>query len=97
VLLAGAKTRVDALKAEAYSGAQLYGEYEAGGLHRMSILLDAPSAYGLPTNPDRGFTAAHLYRKIIQPAGFAIFGAALAGIAIAFALARRNIHMEETE
>jgi len=97
VLLAGAKTRVDTLKAEAYSGAQLYGEYEAGGLHRMSILLDAPSAYGLPTNPDRGFTAAHLYRKIIQPAGFAIFGAALAGIAIAFALARRNIHMEETE
>jgi formate dehydrogenase iron-sulfur subunit len=96
-LLAEAKTRVSELKAEGHSGAVLYGEFEAGGLHRMSILLDAPSAYELPDSPEGSFTLARLYRKIIQPAGFAIFGAALLGIVTAFALARRSIHMEEVE
>jgi formate dehydrogenase iron-sulfur subunit len=96
-LLAEAKTRVSELKTEGHSGATLYGELEAGGLHRMSILLDAPSAYGLPDSPEGSFTLARLYRKIIQPAGFAIFGAALLGIVTAFSLARRSIHMEEVE
>ena len=96
-LLAEAKTRVSELKGRGHSAATLYGELEAGGLHRMSILLDAPSAYGLPDNPEGSFTLARLYRKIIQPAGFAIFGAALLGIVTAFSLARRSIHMEEVE
>ncbi len=96
-LLAQAKTRVSELQAGGDSSAQLYGENEAGGLHRLSILLDQPSAYGLPDNPGGQFVLARLYRKIIQPAGFAIFGAALVGIATAFGLARHNIHMEEVE
>jgi formate dehydrogenase iron-sulfur subunit len=96
-LLAEAKTRVAELKTEGHSGALLYGEHEAGGLHRMSILLDAPSAYGLPDDPGGQFVLARLYRKIIQPAGFAVFGAAFVGVVAAFALARRNIHMEEVE
>jgi hypothetical protein len=75
----------------------LYGEHEAGGLHRLSILLDEPSAYGLPEDPGGQFVLARLYRKVIQPAGFAIFGAALLGIVTAYGLARRNIHMEEVE
>jgi hypothetical protein len=40
---------------------------------------------------------ARLWRKVIQPAGFAVFGVALAGVATAYGLARRNIHMEEVE
>jgi formate dehydrogenase iron-sulfur subunit len=96
-LLATAKTRVSALQAGGHSGALLYGEHEAGGLHRLSILLDEPSAYGLPEDPGGQFVLARLYRKVIQPAGFAIFGAALLGIVTAYGLARRNIHMEEVE
>jgi formate dehydrogenase iron-sulfur subunit len=96
-LLARAKARVSELKTEGQSGALLYGEHEAGGLHRLSILLNEPSAYGLPDDPGGGFFLARLYRKIIQPAGAAIFGVALLGVAGAFGLARRNIHMEEVE
>ena len=96
-LLTGAKARVAQLKTEGHSGALLYGEHEAGGLHRMSILLAEPAAYALAENPDGSFTLAHLYRKIIQPAGLAAFGVATVGVIAAFALARRNIHMEEIE
>jgi formate dehydrogenase iron-sulfur subunit len=96
-LLAEAKTRVSELKTEGYGDALLYGEHEAGGLHRLSILLDQPSAYGLPEDPGAQFFLARIYRKIIQPAGFAVFGAALVGAVAAFGLARRHIHMEEVE
>jgi formate dehydrogenase iron-sulfur subunit len=97
LLLAGAKARVEELQAAGHSDAMLYGEDEAGGLHRMSILLDTPSAYGLPDDPETSFNLAHLYRKIIQPAGLAAYGAVLVGVGVAFALARRTVHMEEVE
>jgi hypothetical protein len=96
-LLAKAQTRVSELQAGGDSSALLYGEHEAGGLHRLSILLDQPSAYGLPDDPGGSFVLARLYRKILQPAGFAVFGAALVGVVAAFGLARRHIHMEEVE
>jgi formate dehydrogenase iron-sulfur subunit len=96
-LLAEAKARVSELKTGGHGTALLYGEVEAGGLHRLSILLDQPSAYGLPDDPGESFLLARLYRKVIQPAGFAVFGAALVGVIAAFGLARRNIHMEEVE
>ncbi len=96
-LLAQARARVSELKDGGAGGALLYGEHQAGGLHRLSILLDKPSTYGLPDDPGGGFLLARLYRKIIQPAGFAIFGVALVGVVAAFGLARHNIHMEEVE
>jgi formate dehydrogenase iron-sulfur subunit len=96
-LLAEAKTRVAELNAAGDGGALLYGEEEAGGLHRLSILLDEPSAYGLPDDPGGSFFLARLWRKILQPVGFAVFGVALVGVVTAFGLARRNIHMEEVE
>jgi formate dehydrogenase iron-sulfur subunit len=96
-LLARAKERVAELKSGGHSGALLYGEHEAGGLHRLSILLDEPSAYGLPEDPGGQFILARLWRKVIQPAGFAVFGVALVGVMTAYGLARRNIHMEEVE
>ena len=96
-LLAQAQTRVAELKSGEHKNALLYGENEAGGLHRLSILLDQPSAYGLPEDPGGKFILARLWRKVIQPAGFAVFGVALVGVVTAYGLARRNIHMEEVE
>ncbi len=96
-LLNQAKARVSQLKAEGYRGAMLYGESEAGGLHRLSILLDEPAAYGLPTDVQGATTAAMIYKKILRPVTWGVFGAALVGVTAAFALARRTIHMEEVE
>lgn len=96
-LLNEARARVHQLQAEGQSGARLYGEHEAGGLHRLSILLDEPQAYGLPDKPEGSFLLARIYRKILQPAGFAIFGVALVGVTAAYGLARHHIRMEEVE
>lgn len=96
-LVDDAKIRVSALQAEGESGAMLYGENEAGGLHRLSILLDEPVAYGLPEDPQGFVTFANVWRKIVQPLGGIVFGATLAGVTSAFLLVRRNIRMEEVE
>ncbi len=50
-LLAEAKTQVESLKGRGYPEANLYGEYESGGLHVMYVLTDRPSVYGLPEEP----------------------------------------------
>jgi formate dehydrogenase iron-sulfur subunit len=50
-LIAKAHDRVAILKEKGFADANLYGENLLGGLHRLSILLDAPSAYGLPEAP----------------------------------------------
>jgi len=96
-LLKEAKSRVSELKTGDYSKATLYGETEAGGLHRLSILLDEPSAYDLPVDPQGPITLANICKKFVPPVGLAAFGAAGLGIATAFLLARHNIHMEEEE
>ena len=50
-LIKYARKRVDELKEEGYSNANIYGDDELGGLHHISILLDKPSVYGLPESP----------------------------------------------
>ena len=45
------KERVAALQANGRPSANLYGEYELGGLQRLYVLADEPSAYGLPGSP----------------------------------------------
>jgi formate dehydrogenase iron-sulfur subunit len=50
-MLAKGKERVAALQADGLPKANLYGEYELGGLHRLYVLADEPSAYGLPASP----------------------------------------------
>jgi formate dehydrogenase iron-sulfur subunit len=94
-LLDEAKARVSELKTEGYSGARLYGENEAGGLHRLSIILDEPGQYNLPEAPPG--TVASVWQKIIQPLGEVAFGAAILGVVGAFFVSRRNISMEEVE
>jgi len=51
VLIAKAHARVAVLNEKDFADANLYGENLLGGLHRLSILLDEPSAYGLPEAP----------------------------------------------
>jgi formate dehydrogenase iron-sulfur subunit len=96
-LLSQAKARVSDLKVQGYNQAMLYGESQAGGLHRLSILLASPSIYGLPEDPQGPITFASVWRKVIQPLGAVAFGATVLGVTGAFALIRRNIRMEEVE
>ena len=85
------------LKADGHSKAMLYGESEAGGLHRLSILLDKPSVYGLPSDPQGPITFSSIWQKIIQPLGEIALGATILGVIGAFFITRRNIRMEEVE
>jgi formate dehydrogenase iron-sulfur subunit len=50
-MIAKGKERVASLQGAGWSKANLYGEYELGGLHRLYVLTDEPSAYGLPEAP----------------------------------------------
>jgi formate dehydrogenase iron-sulfur subunit len=96
-LLEGAKARVSELKAQGYSKAMLYGENEAGGLHRLSILLDEPSVYGLPVDPQASITFSSIWQRVIQPLGGVALGAAALCVIMGFFITRRNIRMEEVE
>ena len=92
-LLEKARARVAELRAKGMN-ARLYGETEAGGLHRLSILLDEPEQYGLPSVP-RTPAFARAWQRFIQPLGTGFFGALLLGILGAFLVVRRKIRMEE--
>ncbi|MDH4208614.1 MAG: 4Fe-4S ferredoxin, partial [Anaerolineae bacterium] len=50
-MIAKGKDRVADLQAAGHVKANLYGEHELGGLHRLYVLIDEPSAYGLPAAP----------------------------------------------
>ena len=95
-LLEGAKARVSDLKAQGHSKAMLYGEGEAGGLHRLSILLDEPSVYGLPVDPQAPITFSSIWQKVIQPLGEVAVGATALGVVINWLIARTKIKAEET-
>ena len=90
-----ARDRVAQLKADGFSKAKLYGESEAGGLHRLSILLDEPSAYGLPPDPQGPITFASTWQNLIQPLGEIAVGATVVGLLMNFLVVRRQIKVEE--
>jgi len=92
-LLDRARARVAELQAQGMN-ARIYGENEAGGLRRLSILLGEPEEYGLPSVPKTP-AFARAWQRVIQPLGNVAFGAALAGILGAFLFVRRKIRMEE--
>jgi formate dehydrogenase iron-sulfur subunit len=50
-LLDMARQRIKAIRAEGKANAQIYGERELGGLGTTYILLERPSVYGLPEEP----------------------------------------------
>lgn len=94
-LLDKARERVATLHDQGLSGARLYGENEAGGLHRLSIILGDPSQYNLPEAPPGAMT--NVWQKIVQPLGEVAFSAAILGVIGAFLVSRRNIRMEEVK
>lgn len=95
-LVEKAKERVDWLKGQGISSVQLYGEHEAGGLGRLSIIFGEPGEYGWPVNPVAP-TVARAWQDIIQPLGTLAFGVAALGVLGFYFLARRNVTMEEVE
>jgi len=95
-LLDTAKGRVSGLQQQGMTSARLYGETEAGGLHRLSIMFDEPGQYNLPSDPQSPGTA-RAWQKIIQPLGEVVFGATIVAALGAFLVARRNVRMEGVE
>lgn len=79
-IMAIAKERLAVVK-ESHPSAILYGESEMGGTNWIYILLDSPTAYGLPVNPQlpASLTA---WRDVIRPAGGAIIGLAAAAVVV---------------
>jgi len=94
-LLEQARTRVSDLKSQGFDGAQLYGENEAGGLHRLTLLLDEPSRYGIPADPRPPIAFATVWQRVIQPLGGVAVGATALGLTINWLVARTQIKAEE--
>jgi formate dehydrogenase iron-sulfur subunit len=95
-LIEAANKRIEALRAQGQTGAALYGENVAGGLHRLSILFGEPDQYFLPANPTSP-TVARDWKDIFHWVGQGIFGLAFVGIVGAFFVSRHAIRMEDVE
>jgi formate dehydrogenase iron-sulfur subunit len=95
-LLEAAKQRVEQLKSQGLGSVRLYGEHEAGGLGRLSIMFGEPGDYGWPVSPSTP-TLARAWQGILQPLGTLAFGAAGLGVLAFYLIARRYIKMEEVE
>jgi formate dehydrogenase iron-sulfur subunit len=96
-LLAQAKARVTELEAEGREDVTLYGETEAGGLHRMSILPYDAAAYDLPADPHGPLSYAVIREVYVQALAGILLGVGALGAIGAFLVARRTIDMEEVE
>ena len=94
-LVAQAQDRVDELREEGRGTARLYGLEQAGGLHRVSILLDQPAAYGLPDQADGPFIFSAMWQRVIQPLGGVAVGATGLGLVLNWLVARTQIKAEE--
>ncbi|MEW5920998.1 MAG: 4Fe-4S dicluster domain-containing protein [Bacillota bacterium] len=77
--LAAAEARVAELKSRGYTGAQLYGKEELGGLGVIYVLADSPDKYGLPVNPEVALST-YIWNVALQPVKF------LAAVGITFGL-----------
>lgn len=95
-LLEKAKQRVSLLKGRGFDRATLYGETQAGGLNRLSVLLDEPSRYALPMSVASP-TLARAWKHIVQPAESVVIGVSLVAVLGAFLISRRHIRMESVE
>ncbi|HWJ03279.1 MAG TPA: formate dehydrogenase N subunit beta transmembrane domain-containing protein, partial [Verrucomicrobiae bacterium] len=62
-----------------YPKANLYGEKEMGGTTFKYILLDDPTAYGLPVNPAAPISLS-LWKDVIRPVGSIAMGGAAAAV-----------------
>jgi formate dehydrogenase iron-sulfur subunit len=94
-LVAAGQARVADLQAEGYPEARLYGLKEAGGLHRLSILLGPPAAYGLPDDPQGPIAFSAVWQRVIQPLGGFAVGATGLGLIINWLVARVQVKVGE--
>jgi formate dehydrogenase iron-sulfur subunit len=95
-ILQEGKKRIAALQEKGFKNANLYGELEAGGLHRLSVLVDEPAAYALVSGIQVP-PLINFWQKIVHPIGKITLGATMVAIVAAWLIIRRNIKMEEVE
>jgi len=86
-LAAEGRARVEALKADGFSNAYLYGDEELGGLHVLYVLADRPSVYGLPEEPEFPVLAS-VRDNIFRPLAWMTWGVVAAGLALNVVVAR---------
>jgi formate dehydrogenase iron-sulfur subunit len=95
-LLSQGRSRVASLHDQGGTAYRLYGETEAGGLHRLSIIYGDPAQYSLPANPvspkvSRG------WQNVVQTVGALAIGGSTVGALLGFLISRSNLRMEEVE
>jgi formate dehydrogenase iron-sulfur subunit len=95
-LIQEGRKRISALKEKGFKKANLYGELEAGGLHRLSVLVDEPAAYALVSGIQVP-SLINIWQNIIHPLGKVAVGVTVIGIIGAWVIIRRNIKMEDVE
>lgn len=95
-LLAAAKQRVAKLRSAGYRSATLYGETQAGGLGRMSILLGEPARYNLPVSVTTP-ALSRAWQDALQPLVAIGFGGTFVATLVAFLISRRHIRMQSVE
>jgi formate dehydrogenase iron-sulfur subunit len=92
-LVATAKERVQTLKGNGWTNANLYGENILGGLHVLYVLDDLPGVYGLNESP-RISAATVAWKDVIQPVGWAVGGLTVVGLGMNWLVARANANKE---
>jgi formate dehydrogenase iron-sulfur subunit len=95
-LLDQAKSRITDLHGQGLTQFQLYGETQAGGLGRMSIIYGDPAQYNLPANPVSP-GVSRFWQDVVQTVGAALVGVTTIGALIAFLISRSNVTMTEVE
>ena len=86
-LIANANKRVEALKTQGFTNANLYGEKELRGLHVLYVLEESSVAYGLPLAPQVP-PLASAWKDVIQPLGWAVGALTLVGLGLNYVVAR---------
>jgi formate dehydrogenase iron-sulfur subunit len=94
-ILGDIKARAAQVKAR-FPNAQLYGESSLGGLGLITLLLDKPSVYGLPDDPQMPLTV-NTWQKVVQPASVGLTLTAIVTTGIAYFIARRQHVREKAE
>jgi len=94
-ILGDAKARIAQIQPR-YPNAQLYGETPLGGLGLHMILLDQPSVYGLPDDPQMPL-ALKTWQQVVQPASVGLTLTAIAVTGLSYLIARRQHAREKAE
>ena len=92
-ILTQAKGRVAQIKVR-YPNANVYGETQLGGLGLIMVLLEKPSVYGLPDDPQAPQTLG-AWQTVVQPASVGLTLASVAVTGLSFLIARREHNREK--